>query len=193
MDNLDKQEYASGISWHSVSPCHLSNESIVKLTQSVSSQCAYEPGQDLRGMVVKKLSGSVETASFDEIDESQGFFGDEIRIKDIRNFRIRVSPFAGELRERFSIAHEIGHYVLHFLYPRQIERKTLTNVRAFRAGGELAEQEANWFAANFLMPADAFRSSYAEHSGQIIQIAADFKVSQRTAFYRSKGLKLIPA
>jgi predicted transcriptional regulator len=179
--------------WNPVRASNLSNDAIVKLAESVATQCGYKPGDDLRDIVEKKLRGKLSFAELDELGNSNDaeFFGDDIRIKGKQNFEIRISPLAGSLRARFSIAHEIGHYVLHFLYPNQLLRSNLMNVRAYRSGGDLAEREANWFAANFLMPKDRFKDSFEENRGQISKIATEFKVSQPAAFYRAKGLSLI--
>jgi hypothetical protein len=60
-------------------------------------------------------------------------------------------------RINFTLAHEFGHYLLHRLaYPDGIRCGELDVVRWDSTYGQI-EQQANVFAANFLMPLDDFR------------------------------------
>jgi Zn-dependent peptidase ImmA (M78 family)/DNA-binding XRE family transcriptional regulator len=52
-------------------------------------------------------------------------------------------------RSRTDAAHELGHLVMH----RAVERKALTKAADFK----LLEEQANYFAATFLLPAEAFQ------------------------------------
>jgi Zn-dependent peptidase ImmA (M78 family) len=72
---------------------------------------------------------------------------------------------AGMERERFSIAHELGHYVLHSLFGQK-------KIRAARYGSDPIEWEANWFAAAFLMPEELFLRKISEYSNK--EIVASF-------------------
>lgn len=67
---------------------------------------------------------------------------------------IRVAPTSHEGRRRFTIAHEIGHFVLH--QQSAIDRTTLR--KDFTVWTKASEEaEANYFAAELLMPAYMFR------------------------------------
>lgn len=58
-------------------------------------------------------------------------------------------------RQRFTIAHELGHYLMHRpLLPKGIECSE--DVVTYRDGSDL-EHEADTFAASLLMPLDDFR------------------------------------
>lgn len=52
-------------------------------------------------------------------------------------------------RQRFSLAHELGHIILHHYWTKQ----------DFQANDNLAEKQADAFASAFLMPAESFKSS----------------------------------
>lgn len=59
--------------------------------------------------------------------------------------------------KRFIVAHEIGHYILHF------KEKNMTGLYAHRdhkRGHSEIENEADFFAANLLMPRDMFKDKY---------------------------------
>lgn len=58
----------------------------------------------------------------------------------------------------FIIAHEIGHYILH--YDKEKYRGMYAH-REHKKGKNEYENEADYFAANLLMPEDRFRKHYA--------------------------------
>lgn len=53
------------------------------------------------------------------------------------------------------------------------------------------DMEANWFAASFLMPETQFRAVFRAYNGDIISVAARFRVLPWHANLRAKGLGLI--
>ncbi len=123
--------------------------------------------------------------------------------------------------KRFSIAHEIGHYVCHFLpncdidtqklyyrnkcsssevtmedkFKQQIEElsKYTEEERAEKLKRAHRESEANRFAAELLMPAHLLRQYYEKFNGDIRKLAAAFKVSftAMTIRVNNLGLKLL--
>jgi Zn-dependent peptidase ImmA (M78 family) len=96
---------------------------------------------------------------------------------------IRVKPGMNSGRRRFTIAHEIGHYMLH---PREgLDREdSAANFTLWNNLGE--EAEANVFAAELLMPELLFRPRAAKGVpgfALIDRLAADFSTSvMATAF-----------
>ncbi|WP_233422850.1 ImmA/IrrE family metallo-endopeptidase [Vibrio metoecus] len=87
-------------------------------------------------------------------------------------------------RQRFTIAHEIGHYIKHSMHSDSFQDKTF-----FRNGEtNRLEIEANQFAAELLMPADAYHS-YVENISQSVEdIAEYFQVSSMAVRIRAKQL-----
>lgn len=77
-------------------------------------------------------------------------------IRDDNNVIIGVNSSHSEKRQRFSIAHEIGHFLLHegskLIVDRQIKYKV--NYRDGRSslGTDIDEIEANRFASSLLIP-----------------------------------------
>ena len=85
-------------------------------------------------------------------------------------------------RKLFSIAHEIGHWMLH---SRDKERPRI-NFSDNPAIDEIVtaeEQEANAFAAELLMPYDEVRN-FIVHGYNIEYLMAHFNVSYEFAYYR---------
>jgi Zn-dependent peptidase ImmA (M78 family) len=106
-------------------------------------------------------------------------------------------------RKRFTIAHELGHYVLqHRREAVHVDREPTVSFRAvaFRtartAPGDPKEVEANQFAACLLMPAKWIRREADRLGGvitdaQIDAFAARFKVSSAAMTIRLQVLGLL--
>lgn len=90
-------------------------------------------------------------------------------------------------RQRFTMAHELGHYILH-----KDEIGNFEDTILFRQGSDFTgaplENEANQFASELLMPENEFRDVVPRLSGQIDDIAKHFQVS--SAALKMRGEKL---
>jgi len=111
------------------------------------------------------------------------------KLKD-GNWGIILNNKDAHTRKRFSIAHEIGHFLTH---------KDRAFVDAFTAGetfyrdgtgDEQLEKEANFFAANLLMPAEKIKEVWALSSNPS-EMARKFDVSEVSMTFRLKNLGLI--
>lgn len=101
-------------------------------------------------------------------------------------------------RKRFTIAHEIGHFLLHRDYLDQ-GHEAVTNIkqpvvlnRASRpkvvtAEDKKREIEANKFAAELLMPKEAFEAAF-EEANNLEELANTFNVSPSAAAVRAENL-----
>lgn len=94
------------------------------------------------------------------------------------------------VRQRFTVAHEIGHLALgHLKGAKTLFRDPATNFSSASAG---VEREANRFAADLLMPADVLRYSVVEDGiTDVAELARLFNVSQVAMRYRLQNLDLI--
>jgi Zn-dependent peptidase ImmA (M78 family) len=118
------------------------------------------------------------------------------------SFVINLNGKKPFLRERFTIAHELGHLFLHMgflidkeLWKSQDEEFQDSAYYRYRMSGKYSqeESEANEFAAAFLMPRDAFRKQIYENLSNnnridIHAIAEYFKVSPSAVLTRAKWL-----
>lgn len=173
------------MTYSSPSESGLSKASVDKLAASIAQQVGYEPGGDLVS-IVKKLGGRMVVNNvWDESDATSG----SIRIEQDGSFVVAVASHTGVERDRFTIAHELGHYVLHYLWPKQ-NGKPVTAVEARRYGSGRVEWEANWFAAGFLMPAESFCAAWTEAGGVLGRVANTFGVSTEAARIRAESLGL---
>lgn len=96
--------------------------------------------------------------------------------KTASGFAILVNPNEAYVRQRFTAAHEIGHFVLH---KDQIGDRVEDNY-LLRANGlsTLIEQQANRFAADLLMPFPLINRLFQEGVTTVSALARRLQVSE---------------
>ncbi len=106
---------------------------------------------------------------------------------------IGVNNFHHLNRQRFTIAHELGHFFLHEQEKLHIDRQFQVNLRdGNSSSGESAEEkEANLFAAELLMPVRFIQQDLAEvdaldleHDDMLAELAKKYQVSVQTMTFR---------
>jgi len=106
---------------------------------------------------------------------------------------IYINPSDNPQRQRFTIAHEIGHIVLHQRTNHEHHRVSddMIDTELNIYSDDVEEIEANRFAAMLLMPDLAFKRAWSRFDGQISQIANYFNVSKLAASIRANNLNLL--
>jgi Zn-dependent peptidase ImmA (M78 family) len=115
---------------------------IEEVAPSLGIRVQYEPAEDeLSGFLLRDLS----------------------RQKAI----IGVNDRHSKNRQRFTIAHELGHYLLHEQEKLHVDRRFQIQLRDGNSskGESEEEKEANLFAAELLMPVNFIRQDLAEVEG----------------------------
>lgn len=155
--------------------------------ENYSKKAVYELGSKLG---VKYKPESLSNKNIRDIIES---FGGTVQIVDTLktldmhgslfvhkpyDFDILLPSHTSMFRDIFTLAHELGHYLLH----TEIGKKE--RHQAARYGNGIVEWEANWFAAGFLMPSEQLFEFKDEKS--YLKIAAAFHVSSEMAENRMK-------
>ena len=144
------------------------------------------------GFNVKKLTKLLKINLKEEplSDDVSGFFV----MTDTDNI-ITYNKSNGKLRQRFTIAHEIGHFILHSKeQPIFIDKTPSVMFRnnSSSTGEDFKEREANAFAASLLMPRTLIEKEILNAPNDIddaIQHLADmFKVSQQAMSFRLSNL-----
>ncbi len=97
---------------------------------------------------------------------------------------IRVNKNHNPRRQRYTIAHEIGHYIMH-----RNKLQSFTDEIFFRAGnkGDI-ENRANDFASRLLMPEENVRNAIEEGVRNIGMLAERFEVSSPAMKIRIQNL-----
>lgn len=159
-------------------PVGLGSREIQNIGALVAEKLGYKNGQDLK-LIIQSLGGEIKFQTVqDWVADS-----DEIIVNGPRNFQIFLSNFSGPLRDRFTVAHELGHYILHSNFGEK-------PLRVRRHGKNPLETEANAFAAGFLMPENDFIEIAKTFENNCEQIASHFRVSRAAAAIRLKSLGL---
>ncbi|RUS55086.1 hypothetical protein QI30_08970 [Kurthia sp. 3B1D] len=103
---------------------------------------------------------------------------------DNRLFIMIGSALSSPSRIKFTLAHELGHYLLHYHLSKEDFNKKDIYKRI--------EIEANYFASAFLLPAPAFSEELISHTLDYYKILKKrWHVSIQSMVYRSKELNLI--
>jgi hypothetical protein len=169
-------------------PLRASKSSIWDYAERVAVALSLSPGAPLEP-IVARLGGRIEYKTPFKID---GRIPESIIINSKSDFTIFLPSMTSPARDRFTIAHELGHYFLH--YPGASQKFPGMPMIATRWVDESdkdqqrAEWEANWFAASFLMPKVLFTELHARLSFE--ELAARFSVSVPAAQTRAKSLSL---
>ncbi len=95
------------------------------------------------------------------------------------------------VRQRFTLAHEIGHHILDHVTPANPKHRD--DLGAFSGySNNWEEREANAFAAELLMPKVAIEYMLMNKGiSDISKLARDFEVSESAMYYRLKNLGLL--
>lgn len=108
-------------------------------------------------MIARRFGVDVKYTPAD--DSLSGFL---LRDQETGKTLIGVNSNQHRLRQRFTVAHELGHYLLHDQEPVHVDRREAgfqvkLRSSASSAGTDMDEIEANLFAAELLMPAEFLR------------------------------------
>jgi Zn-dependent peptidase ImmA (M78 family) len=132
--------------------------------------------------LVSRNGGVIKDIGFFDEDQT-----DAIIVDPDNSFVIHLSSETGALRDNFTVAHELGHLLMH--WPKVRKAHEGDGMRATRWVDEdntsliRCEWEANWFASAFLMPEGEFRKAYSKG------VASEtFGVTQAAAEVRAKTL-----
>lgn len=112
---------------------------------------------------------------------------------------IAVNPSQHPNRQRFTIAHELGHYFCHDTRDMEYvdgDFRVSWRNHTSSAGVDWKEIEANRFAAELLIPEDMLRKDIERHSAinrDVVQhLASLYGVSRLAMHFRLINLGLLP-
>lgn len=105
-----------------------------------------------------------------------------------------------QVRQRFTIAHEVGHFVLHAAGQQQrlfVDKSVFRRDEASSRGDDREEIEANQFAAALLMPEMLLRAEIErlgldlDDEVDVGELARRFAVSTAAMSFRLENLRII--
>ncbi len=158
-------------------PTNLHKDQVEAFAHQVANVYQFGVGEDPRDLV-KALGGRLHYQSLGEMIDESG----SIYVHGSEDFDILLPHYTSPTRDRFTVGHELGHY---FLHSDQGEKPLI----ATRQGSTRIEWEANWFAAQLLMPKNRF-SQICKRTDNDFEIAGVFQVSVDAVRVRRKALGL---
>lgn len=171
------------MTYEAVQPTNWPKSVIYDHAEKVAGVLGYDPAKPLED-IVTSLGGTITYQNLFEVEETND---GSILIEADGSFKIFLPDYVSIERNRFTIAHELGHYVLH-----RESGKKLQAARLINASNDRAEWEANWFAAGFLMPKSAFIEKFDELEGHPVALARHFRVSVQSAKIQAKNYGKMP-
>lgn len=165
--------------------------------------------EDHANSLLRSLGITEPPIPVDELADSVGalivrnnFDGSEsgFTLRDGERIIIGINTRTSRKRQRFSIAHEIGHVVLHPLTTLIVDHSVRMDWRdgVSSLGTNKQEIEANAFAAALLMPQDmiinrvkGYTSQVSSREGLISDLARVFDVSTEAMGFRLINLGIL--
>ncbi|MDI9347829.1 MAG: ImmA/IrrE family metallo-endopeptidase [Methylacidiphilales bacterium] len=167
-----------------IEPSTLTNEEIMRLAEQKAERLGYKPGEDLTELV-KNINGRIEYCNYDFDYENK--ISGAISIATDKSFVVYIPKGTSFKRDRFTIAHELGHYYLH------ANEGAIPSVFKREIASDKMEYQANYFAGAFLMPSESFRDENSRLHGddnKNIKLSIHFNVSDAAIAVRLKTLNL---
>jgi len=146
---------------------------------------AHTKGLDL-AQIVEKLGGKVHKGHDRCWKIPEGVAMEVIDGKPFISQDIGTGP----RRNQFDIAHNIGHFVLHYNYRRMILGEHSLRVSAPRYGTDQSDREANYFARVLIMPDTSYTEMYARFSGDHGRLSLHFNTLHSQSIVRARELRL---
>ena len=134
--------------------------------------------------VVKEIFGI--DLYYNDLDRDTSGF---IERKAPNKWAIHVNKWENPLRQRFTIAHELAHFILH---KNILQAGSHYDSILYRdENTSQIERDANTYASELLMPANEFKKYISEGVNTIEKLASKFNLSTSAVRYRAYKLKYI--
>jgi len=130
--------------------------------------------------ILERYALTLRKGPFDDPDISGAF--------SRKAHTIYLSDKESPERQAFTVAHEIGHYKLH--EDRPIDILYRKQVWQLNSSADTDEAQANWFAANLLMPKEAVERMW-NITHDVTRLSQIFGVSVTAMSRRLKDLNLV--
>lgn len=130
--------------------------------------------------VVESYGLSIKAANFEDYPDISG-------VLDIEESKIYLNEKDTPEHKRFTIAHEIGHWILHKDQLKNNPDMAIYYRRPIGGESDIKEKEANYFAANLLVPLKILNKLAVNFS--VEELSKTFAVSTQVIRYRLRLLK----
>ena len=146
----------------------------------IAEKVNWSPDLDLHDLLVRS-GGDIHYVDYPTFHRHPGIFTNSIFVRNLNDFDIILPAYGDMMENRFTLAHELGHYVLH--------AKQSGKSFALRNGDTLVEKQADCFALGFLMPSERFRTATDQFKTEF-ELSLAFRVPIFAARARLESLGL---
>jgi len=161
-------------------PLNVSKEIIYNLASQLSEKIEKKyPTYSIYDIVRNIFKGRIHTVGLFDYTSISG----SIIIHGEDNFDVLLQEYTSPLQDKFNLAHELGHYILHSDLGKEEKKWSL------RDGSGSLEWEANWFASGFLIPTHKIKELSKKEELTIDLLKRRFVVSEEDAMIRLKTFK----
>ncbi|UUX50451.1 ImmA/IrrE family metallo-endopeptidase [Nisaea acidiphila] len=144
--------------------------------------------------LVNRLGGRIKYGELYGPSQSS----ESLRVHGIEDFTIYVATNTSPVRDRFTIARELAHYLLH--YPMVLDAHgedsgmfATRSVKRHETDQVRADWESTWFANALLMPEPDFKEQWDVAERNLYRLASYFAVPKSAVEVRANSLKLAAA
>ena len=130
--------------------------------------------------LIRALGGTIHYIDYADFRQYEKLFENSIYVHENDRFDILLPAYATSADHRYTLAHELGHYLLH--------RKEMTF--ACRSGETQIEKESDCFALGFLMPKAVFEPYVERHGKSVRLLSIAFQVPEFAVQSRLRSLAL---
>jgi Zn-dependent peptidase ImmA (M78 family) len=136
--------------------------------------------------IAKDLGIDIRSGSLDDVSG--------VLVRQGESAIIGTNSTQSPQRQRFTIAHELGHFLLHERITNHVDRSYRVNFRSAESSQatNVEEIEANYFAASILMPKHMLDARNAEQAldndDMVAELARQFHVSRLAMSLRLANL-----
>ncbi|MEW6349764.1 MAG: ImmA/IrrE family metallo-endopeptidase [Thermodesulfobacteriota bacterium] len=161
---------------------------IVQLAEHIAEELKgcphpeYDLGEKLRWLI-KQKGGEVSIAGEYGCSPDGG---NSLFVYPDRTFVAYLAPYASFARDNCTLAHELGHYLLHSEFEAGPPNDDVLVFSRFSQS--TLGPEADLFALNLLMPREEFEASCNRYEGDVELIAAHFEVPEGAVIARAESL-----
>lgn len=173
-----------------------------RMTKQNSTSTVKNCSQEAATDIIRNKPEYVKNSTFDIFSYVKSLSDVELRIEPLGDdisgyiekvedkFVIVINSLQSPLRQRFTLAHEFGHYSLH---KENLEGKH-QDTALFRDANEDSlgiEYAANDFAAELLIPRESFENAIKAGTNTPKQLSNLFQVTEKAILYRAYKLGII--
>ena len=147
--------------------------------ESIAEKVGWSPDLDLHKLITR-IGGTIHYIDYALFRRYPLIFANSIYVRKVSDFDVILPAYAPMAENRLTLAHELGHYVLHAQKSGQSY--------ACRNGDTPVEKQADCFALGFLMPSKQFQTAQTKYG--IDDLALVFRVPDFAIQARLKSLDL---